>query len=185
MGDHMHLNREKAWNQYKDLMKDAQQEEELISIEIVKLMVNSSRWEDRFGSIAASQTLIEREGSSDLKDFQQFLVTDLFTKIFVDEECRVRNQCGLLFKTLILSDQAGIGMQCFDKLKCMLLDNIEATFTRGDSQKEASGAIQIKPDPNSGKTRQDAEGWKSLETSMRILLHIIEGIGTRLYSFDL
>lgn len=67
----------------------------------------------------------------------------------------------------------------------MLLENIESTFERSEEQIDASGAIQIKPDPNSGKTRQDAEGWKSLETSMRILQHIIEGIGTRLYSFDL
>jgi hypothetical protein len=69
MGDHMHLNREKAWNQYKELMKDAKQEEEFISIDIVKLLANSSRWEDRFGSLAASQTLIERESSSHLVEF--------------------------------------------------------------------------------------------------------------------
>lgn len=31
----------------------------------------------------------------------------------------------------------------------------------------------------------DSEGWKSLETSMRNLQHLIEGIGTHLYSFDL
>jgi hypothetical protein len=76
-------------------------------------------------------------------------------------------------------------MQSFDKLKCLLLDNIESTFVRKEEQKEASGEIKVKPDPHNGKTRQDAEGWKSLETSMRILQGIIEGIGTRLYSFDL
>lgn len=31
----------------------------------------------------------------------------------------------------------------------------------------------------------DTEGWKSLETSMRILQNIIEAIGVRLFSFDL
>ena len=31
----------------------------------------------------------------------------------------------------------------------------------------------------------DTEGWKSLETSMRILQNIVEAIGTRLYDFDL
>jgi hypothetical protein len=36
-----------------------------------------------------------------------------------------------------------------------------------------------------GKTKHDTEGWKSLETSMRILQHIIEAIGVRLYTFDL
>jgi len=31
----------------------------------------------------------------------------------------------------------------------------------------------------------DTEGWKSLETSMRILQHLIEAIGVRLYDFEL
>ena len=31
----------------------------------------------------------------------------------------------------------------------------------------------------------DTEGWKSLETSMRILQHIIEAVGNRLYKFDM
>ena len=31
----------------------------------------------------------------------------------------------------------------------------------------------------------DTEGWKSLETSMRILQNIIEAIGVRLYAFDM
>lgn len=31
----------------------------------------------------------------------------------------------------------------------------------------------------------DTEGWKSLETSMRILQGIIEAIGTKLYGFEL
>ena len=35
------------------------------------------------------------------------------------------------------------------------------------------------------KTMHDTEGWKSLETSMRILQNIIEAIGTRLYEFEL
>jgi hypothetical protein len=39
-------------------MRNAEQEEELISMEIVKLMANSSRWEDRFGCLAACETLV-------------------------------------------------------------------------------------------------------------------------------
>jgi len=38
---------------------------------------------------------------------------------------------------------------------------------------------------DSGKMMHDTEGWKSLETSMRILQNIIEAIGVRLYDFDL
>ena len=85
---------------------------------------------------------------------------------------------------MIVRDQAGLGMQNFDRLKNMLLKNIDDTFERSGDQVDASGVL-IMPDPNSGKTQHDSEGWKSLETSMRILQAIIEGIGTQLYCFDL
>ena len=38
---------------------------------------------------------------------------------------------------------------------------------------------------DTGKSMHDTEGWKSLETSMRILQNIIEAIGVRLYAFNL
>lgn len=44
---------------------------------------------------------------------------------------------------------------------------------------------KINVDKDNGKSMHDTEGWKSLETSMRILQHIIEAIGVRLYAFDL
>ena len=86
----------------------------------------------------------------------------------MDEESRVRNQCGMLYKAIISRDQAGLGMTNFDRLKKLLLKNIVDTFERSGSNIDASGVL-IKPDPNSGKTQHDSEGWKSLETSMRIL----------------
>lgn len=106
----------------------------------------------------------------------------------VDEEFRVRNQLGPLLKTMIAYDQAK-GAQHFDNLKESLLKNIEETFLR-----EPEGGVDASSvNPNSkritkdetGKTMHDTEGWKSLETSMRILQHIIEAIGVRLYDFDL
>lgn len=74
----------------------------------------------------------------------------------------------------------------------MLLKNIEATFTREpEGGVDASGRLvphnkKITAFEESGnKTMHDTEGWKSLETSMRILQNIIEAIGTRLYEFEL
>jgi len=71
----------------------------------------------------------------------------------------------------------------------MLLSNIEGTFTREpDGGVDASANTnvlhkkQIVPNEDSGnKTMHDTEGWKSLETSMRIMQNIIESIGTKLY----
>jgi len=58
----------------------------------------------------------------------------------------------------------------------MLLDNIEQTFTREPlGGVDASSTLvghkkQITPfEESENKTMHDTEGWKSLETSMRIL----------------
>ena len=50
---------------------------------------------------------------------------------------------------------------------------------------DASANPKVINKDETGKTMHDTEGWKSLETSMRILQNIIEAIGTRLYDFDL
>jgi hypothetical protein len=70
----------------------------------------------------------------------------------------------------------------FEKLKLMLLKNIEETFER-DGNEDASGQLrpQIKPDETSGKTMHDSEGWKTLETSMRNLQALLESVGTHIY----
>jgi len=77
---------------------------------------------------------------------------------------------------MISHDQAK-GAQHFAALHDMLLTNIEATFTRepaGGVDASANAELlhkkQITPFEESGnKTMHDTEGWKSLETSMRIL----------------
>ena len=58
----------------------------------------------------------------------------------------------------------------------MLLKNIEETFTRepdGGVDASANESLihnkKVNPDTATGKTMHDTEGWKSLETSMRIL----------------
>lgn len=90
---------------------------------------------------------------------------------------------------MILKDQ-GKGAKHFDSLKDRVLQNIEETFER-----EPEGGVDASADVSkvtkkinvdeSGKTMHDTEGWKSLETSMRILQNIVEAIGNRLYDFDL
>jgi len=72
----------------------------------------------------------------------------------------------------------------------MLLKNIEETFTREPTGgTDASGALHSKKitafEESGNKTMHDTEGWKSLETSMRIMQNIIEAIGTHLYQFEL
>lgn len=86
----------------------------------------------------------------------------------------------------------------FEKLRDMLLDNIEATFERepeggvdasanpevANKTLQTGKMIQIRKD-ETGKTMHDTEGWKSLETSMRILQNVIEAVGVQLYGFEL
>ena len=61
------------------------------------------------------------------------------------------------------------GAQHFEKLKDALLKNIEETFNREpESLQPNSQPDQIKMGEK-GKVVPEYEGWKSLETSMRIL----------------
>lgn len=73
-----------------------------------------------------------------------FLWTELLDKFFIemieDEEFRVRNQSALLIKAIIRSDRTGKGIANFDKMKNLILANIQATFER-DSSGDASGAL--------------------------------------------
>lgn len=42
-------------------MESTGTDEETISIELVKIMTNSKRWEDRFGALLTAQTLVEQK----------------------------------------------------------------------------------------------------------------------------
>ena len=69
-------------------------------IDMLKIMYNSSRWEDRFGALQGSQLLIEKfydvqaEAGVDtaLKDFVWNTIRgEKLTTLMVDDEFRVRN----------------------------------------------------------------------------------------------
>eukprot|EP00352_Strombidinopsis_acuminata_P000487 CAMPEP_0176347616 /NCGR_PEP_ID=MMETSP0126-20121128/7205_1 /TAXON_ID=141414 ORGANISM="Strombidinopsis acuminatum, Strain SPMC142" /NCGR_SAMPLE_ID=MMETSP0126 /ASSEMBLY_ACC=CAM_ASM_000229 /LENGTH=125 /DNA_ID=CAMNT_0017695909 /DNA_START=384 /DNA_END=761 /DNA_ORIENTATION=+ len=77
------------------------------------------------------------------------------------------------------------GAKEFTMLKDILLSNINETFEREPQGGSDASSKLIKPELNSGKTMHDTEGWKSLETSMRILQNIVEAIGNNLYQFEL
>ena len=57
------------------------------------------------------------------------IVEKLYPTLLLDEEFRVRNQVGSLIKQIILSDVER-GLTHFERLKLMLLKNIEETFER-------------------------------------------------------
>ena len=201
LGDRLHLNREQAENTLAgqlipELLKNPDEKETIMAIiiEVLKVMYHSSRWEDRYGAINGSTLLIrhfygEKEEDPTLKYFVWNIIrAEKIPVLLVDSEFRVRNQLGPLLKEMISHDQEK-GAMHFAKLQETLLDNIEKTFTR-----EPEGGVDASADPkvlkqinvgSDGKTMHDTEGWKSLETSMRILQNIIEAIGTRLYEFQL
>ena len=74
----------------------------------------------------------------------------------------------------IIQKNVEVGAAHFNHLKDLLLQNIEETFRRDSLGSDASSSLkskspEIRPEGKSGKTMHDTEGWKSLETSMRIL----------------
>ena len=170
-------------------------------IAFFKQMLESRRWEARFGAINGILAMVELRQSRQSEEVDtflwEFILTKAFPELLVDSEFRVRNQLATLLKAIISSDSSVKGIQNFDRMKDIILGNIQATFER-DSSADASGALTtlssgkvvsvrplIGPDSESGKTMHDSEGWKSLETSMRNLQHLIEAIGPSLYEFDL
>jgi len=205
----LHLNREQAFAQLEtsilpEIVKQMATEESLkentmaVIIDILKLMYSSSRWEDRFGAINGSILLVrffynkEEENDPTLKYFVWNTIRgEQLNPLLVDHEFRVRNQLGLLLREMISHDIKK-GAQHFAALQNLLLENIEQTFTREPTGGvDASSTLvghkkQINAfEESNNKTMHDTEGWKSLETSMRILQNIIEAIGTRLYEFEL
>jgi hypothetical protein len=104
-----------------------------VMIDTLKVMYNSSRWEDRFGAVNGSILLIHfmyntsREAgvNSALKDFVWNTIrAEKLPNLMIDYEFRVRNQLGILLREMIIADYEK-GAQHFDALKEMLLDNIE------------------------------------------------------------
>jgi hypothetical protein len=172
-----------------------------ILLDISKVLFSSARWEDRFAAINASTLLIqffypEQVGEekphvdSALKDYVWNTIRiEKIGALLMDEEFRVRNQVGPLLRVMILKDQDK-GVKHFDGLKDRVLQNIEETFEREpeggvDASADVSKVTKAINVDETGKTKHDTEGWKSLETSMRILQNIVEAIGSRLYDFDL
>lgn len=206
LGDRLHLNREQAYNALQDtilpaVIKNSETDESLKTnimlaiIDVLKLMFNSTRWEDRYGAIQGSVLLAKffyQKGTEDpaIKYFFWNTVrTEQIAKLMVDPEFRVRNQLGDLLREMIKADQQK-GIQHFSALLESLLKNIEETFIREPSGGvDASGSLHNKKitasKDSENKTMHDTEGWKSLETSMRTMQNIIEAIGTHLYQFEL
>jgi hypothetical protein len=177
-----------------------------VMIDMAKMMFNSERWEDRFGGVNATILFIQNFYHLNKDGYLDSVLTDYvwnnvrserIPKLMVDPEFRVRNQVGPLLKNMILKDTQK-GTLHFERLRDMLLKNIEETF-----QREPEGGVDASANPNvanktlsggkqiqihkdeTGKTMHDTEGWKSLETSMRIMQNVIEAVGVNLYEFDL
>jgi len=217
LGDRLHLNREQAQTalensllpaiagaQKADTQSGIEDAARGIMIDVLKMLYNSNRWEDRYAAINGSILLIKQYYSVDengqvntaLKDFVWNTIRpEKVPQLMIDPEFRVRNQVGLLLKEMLMHDQVKAA-QHFAKLKDLLLTNIEETFVRDPDGQDASadvnliGIVNRKPlnnrgENDAGKTMHDCEGWKSLETSMRVLQNIIEAVGTKLYDFEL
>lgn len=80
-------------------------------IDTLKIMFNSSRWEDRFGAIQGSVLLAKFYYEPDTKDpaikyfFWNTIRAEQINKLMLDPEFRVRNQLGDLLREMIKADQ--------------------------------------------------------------------------------
>ena len=105
-------------------------------IAFFKQMLKSQRWEDRFGGINGILAMIETQSkeastSEDLDVFLwDYILNKSFPELLIDAEFRVRNQTALLVKAIVASDRDGKGVQHFDLVKGLILQNIQSTFER-------------------------------------------------------
>ena len=85
----------------------------LIIIDVLKLLYNSSRWEDRYGAINGSILLVKHfyvrddngQVNTTLKDFVWNTIrAEKIPQLMLDKEFRVRNQLGPLLKEMISHD---------------------------------------------------------------------------------
>ena len=213
LGDRLHLNREQSYDALDtQILPQIQQagtgdQEELqgharqVLLDLTKVLFNSTRWEDRLAAINGSILLIKyfypaQVGpekplvDSALKDYVWNTIRiEKIGPLLIDSEFRVRNEVGRLLREMILKDQDK-GAKHFESLRDRVLQNIEETFEREpeggvDASADISKVTKTINVDETGKTKHDTEGWKSLETSMRILQNIVEAMGSRLYDFDL
>ncbi|CAI2359487.1 unnamed protein product [Moneuplotes crassus] len=206
-GHSQHLTRERslrAFCEQFEQTKDSLGEEVTLDAiyQVLRLMFKSREWESRYGAINISVKALDMtQLAPDSEIFQQFK-TFLFEKcqiLFIDEEFRVRNNVGDIMKKLIKVD----GSKIYDEFKDLLFTNIRDTFNRDPKGSDASSNPNIEEKkeslPNSQKIitekhpslwdkqtddMHDTEGWKSLETSMRLLQKMIEALGTDFLIFD-
>lgn len=82
-------------------------------IDVIKVMYNSERWEDRFGAINASIIFLKQFYQLNADGYLDSIVSDFVwnniradkvPKLMTDPEFRVRNQVGPLLKEMILKD---------------------------------------------------------------------------------
>ena len=97
-------------------------------IAFFKQMLESRRWEARFGAINGILAMVELRQSRQSEEVDtflwEFILTKAFPELLVDSEFRVRNQLATLLKAIISSDSSVKGIQNFDRMKDIILGNI-------------------------------------------------------------
>ena len=184
-----------------------------IILNTIKLMITSRSWELRYGSIQIAVTVlhnIDTMKAGDVIDNAKAYLFEQSKELLKDEEFRVRNSIGDIMQKLIILD----GSKVYDDFKQTLFDNINETFDRDPVGTDASSNMSTQGSINSlydkpvteevkfenpmdmltekhpktwGKKTSDmhdTEGWKSLETSMRLLQRMIQALGTDFLVFD-
>ena len=95
--------------------EDSREEEAVarqIMIDVIKVMFNSTRWEDRFGAINATILLIKFNYFRENENLDPTLIDFIWNNVrnekvpmlMVDQEFRVRNQLGPLLREMFAAD---------------------------------------------------------------------------------
>lgn len=179
LGDRQLLVREKAALELENFNFTAESAE--IATSFITVMFSSQRWEDRFGAILGCTSLAKKAMTFTSEFLLKIVAEQKVPILMFDPEFRVRNQVGALLKAFLSRCDNETRQYQFNRLKDMLVLNIDQTFERDQKQENS----KIEADQANDKKMHDTEGWKSLDTSMNCLKNLIEAIGKNIFDLDL
>lgn len=187
--DLQHLERTKAYEKIKFLVECGLTEsQERLLREGVMEVVQKPDKESKMGGLATATLLIPTTENHPL--FLECLLA-VCRENLEHSEPRVRHSVGDCIFALAKKQ----GVEIYTSLEDVLVTSIYQNFERDEEKTETKASEELDPmeflletsyrvvKPGTGEMRHGTEGWKSLETSFRALLKLIQGTGTSVCPF--
>lgn len=196
LGDAQHIHRERALQQFNSILRTPDLERGVIDdIESgLRDLLTSPAWERRLGGFLGAAALLQTLPAG---AFDEFMIKECM-RLLEDDEFRVRLAVGDCLHHLAVK----LGPAVYEECSARLLSSIHENYDRdgeGDKRDQQAALADKAADeglltgllarsyqrlkPGTGDLRHGSEGWKCLETSMKALHRLVDGIGAAFKAF--